>query len=130
MSKDTNKQAAEKLFATTAHDVLYVNPKGEFFTTENIGALSLKPGQKLQKFERDQEVSEAANEDKVYEVNAKNTIAKIKEAATLEDLKAFEIDERKSVIEAYTKRLAELTEAIEVAVVIQVNGNDDTEGKK
>ena len=55
MSKDTNKQTAEKLFATTAHDKLWANPKGEFFTSENIGALSLKKGQKLEFFERSKE---------------------------------------------------------------------------
>ena len=49
MSKDVNKQTAEKLFASTTHDVLWANPKGEFFTSENIGSLSLKAGQKLTK---------------------------------------------------------------------------------
>jgi hypothetical protein len=52
MDKTTTKQTAEKLFASTTHDVLWANPKGEFFTSENIGKLSLEAEQKLTKFER------------------------------------------------------------------------------
>ena len=58
MSKETLKQTAATMFASTAHQVLWANPKGEFFTSENIGSLSLKPGQKLEKFERPQGVPE------------------------------------------------------------------------
>lgn len=62
MSKDVNnKQAAEKLFATTTHDVLWANPKGEFFTSENIGSMSLKAGEKLTKFERTEEKEAVEN---------------------------------------------------------------------
>lgn len=122
MSKETNKQAAEKLFATTAHDVLFANPLGEFFTSENLGSLSLKPGQKLEKFERPKE---KASEEVEYEFNAKDTVAKIKEVASLEDLKAYETDTRKSVKEAYEKKHAELVASIEVT-----NGNEDTEDQK
>lgn len=121
MSKETNKQAAEKLFAATSHDVLFANPEGEFFTSENLGNLSLKPGQKLEKFERPKE---KASEEVEYEFNAKDTVAKIKEVTSIEDLKAYETDARKSVKEAYDKKLAELTASIEV------DGNDETENQE
>ena len=74
MSKDTLKQTAAQLFASTAHQVLWANPKGEFFTSENIGNLSLKPGQKLEKFERPQDVPE---DEKVVVLNATKTIEAI-----------------------------------------------------
>ncbi|MEG3974562.1 hypothetical protein QT970_08045 [Microcoleus sp. herbarium8] len=110
MSTETNKQTAEKLFATTAHEVLFANPKGEFFTSENTGALSLKPRQQLQKFERNQVVLE----EKVRTLNQDETIAQLLKVETIEGLKAFELDERKGVKAAYTDQLAKLTAAIEV----------------
>ena len=125
MSKDTNKQAAEKLFATTAHEVLYANPKGEFFTTENTGALSLKPGQKLEKFKRTQEVAE----EKVKTLNQGETIAELLKVETIEGLQPYELDERKAVKAAYTDQLAKLTAAIEVVITTD-NGNKDTENQK
>lgn len=125
MNKDTNKQAAEKLFATTTHKVLFANPKGEFFTSENIGSLSLKPGQKLEKFERNPEVVET----KVKTLNQGDTIAEILKVETIEGLKPFELDERKGVKAAYTDKLAKLTGAIEVEITTD-NGNKDTENQK
>jgi len=112
MSKDTIKQAAAQLFASTAHQVLWANPKGEFFTSENLGSLSLKPGQKLEKFERPQDVPE---DEKVVALNAAKTIEAIKNVVSLEDLKAFEGDERKSVKEAYAKKEAEFTANLSVS---------------
>lgn len=52
IDKTTLKQEADKLFASTTHEVLWANPAGEFFTSVNIGSLSLKAGQKLTKYER------------------------------------------------------------------------------
>lgn len=134
MNKDTNKQAAEKLFASTAHNVLFANPKGEFFTSENIGSLSLKPGQKLEKFERTPEKEEAAISGK-KELNANASIAFIKVATSLEAIKPLETDERKSVKEAYDKKVLELTAAIDVVGATDgatetQNGNKDTEDQK
>ena len=122
MNKDTNKQAAEKLFASTAHNVLFANPKGEFFTSENIGSLSLKPGQKLEKFERNSEVDET----KVKTLNQGDTIAEILKVETVEGLKPYELDERKGVKAAYTDQLAKLTAAIDV-VATTVNETQNTE---
>ncbi len=131
MSKDVNKQTAEKLFASTTHDVLWANPKGEFFTSENIGSLSLKAGQKLTKFERSEKSEKEVTDVKVSEVNIKDTIAKIKAVDSLEALKAFESDERKSVKQVYDWKLNQLTEAITVVGAKNVaNGNEDTDTKK
>ena len=131
MSKDVNKQTAEKLFASTTHDVLWANPKGEFFTSENIGSLSLKAGQKLTKFERTEKSEKEAADVKVPELNIKDTIAKIKAVGSLEALKAFESDDRKSVKQVYDWKLNQLTEAITVVGAKNVaNGNEDTDTKK
>lgn len=132
MSKDTNKQAAEKLFASTAHNVLWANPKGEFFTSENIGQLSLKPGQKLEKFERPQEAPE---DKKELALNATKTIEAIQKVVSLQELEGFKADERKTVKEAYAKREAELTNAITVTgatdgAAVTDNGNEDTATQK
>lgn len=137
MSKDTNKQAAEKLFATTAHDVLWANKKGEFFTSENIGSLSLKLGEKLEKFERVAE-KEAVEVPTVKPATAESLIANAKSIATIEmaelgkDVEA-KGKNRTTVIAAFDERIAELTAAIPVVgatVETGVNGNEDTEGKK
>ena len=131
MSKDVNKQTAEKLFASTTHDVLWANPKGEFFTSENIGSLSLKAGQKLTKFERSEKSEKEVTDVKVAEVNIKDTIAKIKAVDSLEALKAFESDDRKSVKQVYDWKLKQLTEAITVVGAKNVaNGNEDNATKK
>lgn len=137
MSKDTNKQAAEKLFATTAHDVLWANKKGEFFTSENIGTLSLKPGEKLEKFERAAE-KEAVEVPTVKPATAESLIANAKSIATIDmaelgkDVEA-KGKNRTTVIAAFDERIAELTAAIPVVGATDetgANGNEDTEGKK
>ena len=131
MSKDVNKQTAEKLFASTTHDVLWANPKGEFFTSENLGSLSLKAGQKLTKFERTEKSEKEAADVKVPELNIKDTIAKIKAVDSLEALKAFESDDRKSVKQVYDWKLKQLTEAITVVGAKNVaNVNEDNATKK
>ena len=131
MSKDVNKQTAEKLFASTTHDVLWANPKGEFFTSENLGSLSLKAGQKLTKFERTEKSEKEAADVKVPELNIKDTIAKIKAVGSLEALKAFESDDRKSVKQVYDWKLKQLTEAITVVGAKNVaNVNEDNATKK
>lgn len=111
MNKEKMQQAANQLFATTAHEVLWANPKGEFFTSENIGSLSLKKDEKLTKFERNEKPSES----KEVTLNATKTIEAIENVETLEALKVFEADERKTVKEAFAKKEAELIQAIKVA---------------
>lgn len=132
MSKDTFKQAADALFASTAHNVLWANPKGEFFTSENSCALSLKAGQKPTKFERPEkpEASKDSStaDEKVYEFNAITTIAKIKAVDSLEALASFEGDQRKSVLAVYESKKAELIAAIDLVGATTETG--DTKGTK
>lgn len=111
MSKETIKQEAEKLLATSNYDVLYANPKGEFFTSENLGQLTLEKGEKLTKFEHNADVEEAPKAVKILAVDA---IAKIEEAKTLDDLKVFEADTRATVKAAYDEKHATLLAAIQV----------------
>ena len=124
IDKTTLKQEADKLFASTTHEVLWGSPAGEFFTSEKIGRLSLKEGQKLIKFEKTE----------TKELSAIATIAFIKVATSLEAIKPLEADERKSVKEAYDKRVIELTAEINVNLDDKGegtgNGNADTEAKK
>jgi hypothetical protein len=122
MSKDTLNQTASELFAKTAHQVLWANPKGEFFTSDNIGSLSLKPGQKLEKFERPQGVAE---DEKVVALNAGKTIEAIQKVDSLKELAQFSGDERKTVKEAYSKKEAELIEAIKVVQAKTETGATD-----
>jgi hypothetical protein len=137
MSKDTNKQAAEKLFTSTTHNILWANKKGEFFTSENIGSLSLKPGEKLEKFERTSE-KEANEVPTVKPATADALIANTKSIATIEMAElAKDIEakgkNRTTVIAAFDERIAELTAAIKVVGATAetgANGNEDTEGKK
>ncbi|REH00274.1 hypothetical protein [Flavobacterium aquicola] len=128
IDKTTLKQEADKLFASTSYEVLWGSPAGEFFTSEKIGSLSLKEGQKLIKFEKTE----------TKELNANDTIAKIKAVTSLEALKEFEGDERKSVKSVYDWKQKQLTEAINVvgaktvgtAPAVAGNGNTDTDTKK
>lgn len=133
MSKESIKQAADSLFASTAHNVLWANPKGEFFTSENTGSLSLKTGQKLTKFERLEE-KPVVEVPTVKPVNATDTIVKIQATISLEDLKAFELDERKSVKAAYDEQYAKLVAEIEVNLDDKGEGtgagNEDTDTQK
>ncbi len=62
---------------------------------------------KVEKVERPFEAIED-KEVKEYAINAKDSIALIKEATAVTALEAFADDERKSVKEAYEKKLAEL----------------------
>ena len=126
MSKDTLKQTAAQLFASTTHKVLWANPKGEFFTSENTGKLSLKKDEKLEKFERPQE-QEVVEVLTVKPLSAADSIAKIQEATTLEALFPFETDKRVTVVAAYNEQHAKLLAEIEVVGKTDVTGTG-TEG--
>lgn len=126
MSKKTNKQIAEELFASTSHNVLWANPAGEFFSSENMGSLSVKEGQKLEKFERNKEAADL----KIKTLNQGETIAEILKVETIEGLQPYEIDERKGVKSAYTDQLAKLTAAIEVIGATTANEIEETEGQE
>jgi hypothetical protein len=123
IDKTTLKQEADKLFASTSHEVLWGSPAGEFFTCDKIGSLTLKEGEKLIKFEKAEK----------KELNANDTIAKIKATNTLKELAQFAGDERKSVQQVYTWKEKQLIDAIKVAGATAgtgTNGNADTDTQK
>ncbi|WP_268848141.1 hypothetical protein [Flavobacterium aestivum] len=128
IDKITLKQEADKLFASTSHEVLFASPAGEFFTSEKIGSLSIKAGEKLIKFEKTE----------TKELNANDTIAKIKAVTSLQELAAFAGDDRKSVISVYGWKEKQLIEAIKVVGAktegtnppVAGNGNADTDTQK
>lgn len=126
MSKETNKQTATQLFASTTHDKLWANPKGEFFTSENLGVQSLKKGQTLEKFERPQK-EEVVEVPTVKPLSAVDSIKAIEEATTLEALFPFETDKRTTVIAAYEAQHAKLIASIEVTS--ETVGTEGTEGE-
>lgn len=103
---DITKKAKE-LFDKTVYDKLYVNPKGEFFSRKNYCDNSLKEGESCRVVTR-QEVLEAVAKPK--QLNAKETIALINEIETIEDLAAYDADDRKSVQEALAARHKALEE--------------------
>lgn len=51
---------AKKIFSQSSHDELWANPKGEFFSSKNHAELSLKKGEKVTSFKREQNVTENA----------------------------------------------------------------------
>lgn len=133
MSKENFKQAAEKLFSQTAHNVLWSNPKGEFFTSENLGFLSLKNGQSLTKHIRPAEITEESKEAKP--LSASEAIYLIDKTQTLEELAVYETDERKTVKAAFELKLDQFVKANTVveATVVTTNtqdGNKDTGDQK
>lgn len=101
--KDAFKQYpdAKKVFATTDGNVfleenranLHAGAKGTVFTFEKV---------------------ESAEQETTKKLTAAEIIAGIEACETLEALKAFEGDERKTVIEAYNKKSEALAEALKV----------------
>lgn len=130
IDKITLKQEADKLFASTSYEVLWGSPAGEFFTSEKFGTLSLKPGQKLTKFERPDETDTKKLVPEKKEPNANDTIAKIKAVDSLEALKEFAGDERKSVKQVYAWKEKQLTAGIVVVGAKTENGNADSVNQK
>jgi hypothetical protein len=102
---------AKKVFATTDGNVflsenranLHAGAKGTVFTFE-----------KVEKVEKAAKAEITAKQESTKPLNATDTIAAIDACKTLEDLKAFEGDERKTVLEAYNKKSEALAEALKV----------------
>lgn len=60
---ENKKLQAKELLEKTGEAVLYMNPKGEFFTREDLAKNSLSKGEKLEVFD-----VETGNNDDVYDV--------------------------------------------------------------
>jgi hypothetical protein len=123
MIKEELKQTANELFASTTHNVLFANPRGEFFSSKNMGQIGLGSDEELVEFNRSTETEETP----VQPLNAGETIAKIEAVTTVEDLKAFEADDRKTVQAAYTEKLEKLIAGIHV---VGATGSEGTGAKE
>lgn len=105
-------------------DTVYATSDGQVFLNKNRAELHATPKGKVYPYNRSDFVQkeEPLKEDKAV-LNAKSTVEAIKEATTLDELKAFEDDTRKTVLEALDKRKAELLEELEVTSE-SVTGSD------
>lgn len=126
-SESKLEEFAQKAFEQypTAKEI-HVTEDGQCFLMKNRAELHAGAKGKVYSFERKNEAEKAAPE-----MNAKDTIAAIKETENLEALEAFSGDDRKSVVEAFNKRKAELeqvneTEVESPEVVAEDNTNPET----
>ena len=108
--------------------VYYKTTDGQAFFQESDAKNHAKTleNKKVEPVERPFEELEGKTTKEVreYAINAKDSIALIKEATTVEALEVFADDERKSVVEAYAKKFAELNESTDD--LGSVDGTDET----
>ncbi|MDH1880934.1 hypothetical protein [Empedobacter sp. GD03797] len=111
-----------------ALQVYYKTADGQPFFQESDARNHAKTldNKKVETVERPIEEIEGKTTKEVreYAINAKDSIALIKEATTVEALEVFADDERKSVVEAYAKKFAELNESTDD--LGSVEGSDET----
>jgi hypothetical protein len=104
--EELEKKALAFFDKNTEVKSVYATSDGNVFLNENRAKMHAGKGN-VYTFK-----SEDTSEDNSKEVktlNTKDTISAIKLAETVEALAPFAIDERKSVTEAYIKRLEQLT---------------------
>lgn len=107
-------------------DTVYATSDGQVFLNKNRAELHATPKGKVQTFTRG--VSEQEKSTKTNVVpNVKTTVEAIKQVTTLEELKAFESDSRKTVVEALEKRTAELLAELEVTSEAVTGNQNKTE---
>jgi len=94
-------------------DTVYATSDGQVFLNKNRAELHATPKGRVQTFTRGVSEQEKSAETNVVP-NAKTTVEAIKQVTALEELKAFENDSRKTVLEALEKRKAELLAELEV----------------
>ena len=115
------KELANKVFEQFPNsDKVFATTDGNIFLNKNRAELHAGPKGKILTIERPIETEKKATKE--YALNSKDTIAKVKAATTLEELKQFTDDERKGVIDAVEKRTAELTADITVKDSKDVTG--------
>lgn len=112
ITKEQKEQAAKIFKANPQVKELYLNTKGEFFTKKDLALNSVKKAEEITPIPL-AVVAEATEPDEKQ--TDKPTVAEmaelIKAAATLDDLKEFESDDRKGVKDAVAKRKKELEQA-------------------
>lgn len=108
--KDLENKALAFFKENAKVDEVFCTLDGNVFTLENRAKLHAGKDGKVYPFKRE---VEAVEDTETPMLNAKDTIAKIKEAITLEQLEAFVGDDRKTVAEALEAKANELREANE-----------------
>lgn len=86
---------------------VYATSDGNVFLSENRANLHAGKEGKVYPFKREEKVAAETT------LKAADAIVKIQSATSVEDLEAFKTDERKSVKEAYDKKVQELTKPTE-----------------
>ena len=104
--EDLEKKAKAFLEKNTEVKSVYATSDGNVFLSENRARVHAGKGN-VHTFKSENEKETNLNDPEA--LNAKDTISAIKLSETVEALAPFATDERKSVIEAYNKKLAELT---------------------
>ncbi len=107
---EDKKLQAKELLQNTGVAVLYMNPKGEFFTVKNLAENTLRKGEKLTVFEASEVEDDAKDRDvaavleKIQSTEDTNVLYEM-----LDDEKDGDNDE--TVIEAIEARIKELENA-------------------
>lgn len=110
MNLEQKQKAVEIFEANPQLPKLWMNPKGEFFTSEDLARNSLVKGELLESIDR---VFEVENPVIEKEPTANELIAQIKAEKAIPQIEEIYLNEvdgknRKSVIEVVEKRLEEL----------------------
>lgn len=111
LTPEVKKEAAKIFAENPTIKTLYVNNKGEFFTTMNLAQNSVSSKTDITEIHKDAPVTAEADTEAGTQTdrpNVKTTVDSIKAAKTLDELKAFDGDDRTTVQTAYDKRLKEL----------------------
>ncbi len=105
---EEQKQLAKELLQETGASVLYMNPKGEFFTVKNLAENSLEKGEKLQEFKPETTEHSETKEMTVSELEAH--IEPLTEVSDVEALLEYEQnhENRKTAISLLEDKIAEL----------------------
>ncbi|QEE51044.1 hypothetical protein FUA48_16105 [Flavobacterium alkalisoli] len=109
---DKNKALAANIFkANPTVKTLYINDRGEFFTSSNLARNSVKKAEDITEIPKASVVTETESskaQEQPDRPNVAKTVKAIKAAETLEALKEFEGDDRKTVQDALEARIKEL----------------------
>jgi hypothetical protein len=98
---EKGKELAEKLKVT----VLYINDKGEYFTSDNLAQLSVKGDKKkYQKLDYSAAVKDEIEDDEIQEINKLQTVEEVQALLDIE----LEGENRSDVVEACKSRIEEL----------------------
>ena len=92
---------------------LYAAVDGNIFVNNNRAQLHVGVKGKFHTIKRSEVIVEKTKTEQPQTLNAQKSISKIAEATNIEEIKVFKDDERKTVKEAYDKKVVELTKSEE-----------------